>query len=288
MNAFTLPLTAALDPGVAGMKASTLAVLRRAGLTVPDGFVLAAAAHAEYLSALPDGGSAVGGDLDEDAYLQVLRQAEWPAGVRRELLEAHRVLAGGAAPVAVRSSSTVEDGAAHSYAGQFTSLLDVRGPDAVQDAVLRCWTGTRSHRVRRYHGGVAGAEMAVLVQHMVPARWSGVLFSTDPVRPAAGDRLLLEVVRGLPAQLCDGRVDPFRYEVDRSTLATVAGDAGVPSGLIRDVCLAALAAEEVLGRPVDMEWAAADGTVQVLQARPITPTAAPPPPTLVDLLMELD
>lgn len=299
MNRHTLPLARALDPAAAGAKAATLAVLLRAGLGVPDGFVLTPAAHAEFLRALPGGARAAAG-RDEAEYVRVLRRASWPAGLAGEVAAAHRELLPAGGPVAVRSSGTVEDGAVRSFAGQFTTVLDVRGIEAVRDAVLRCWAAVRSERVRRYRGYQGSMDMAVLVQHMVPARWSGVLFSTDPLGGGAADSMLVEAVPGLPDKLCDGSADPVRFRIDRKTsaLTTAAGEAAgagaspePPPGVIRQVGRTALEVEEVLGRPVDMEWAVAGegGRVQILQARPITRAASAPPspPSLADLLVNL-
>ena len=87
-----------------GAKAFTLARLRRAGLPVPDGFVLTAG------SALDGPGHAA-------------------------LTAAYARLGG---TVAVRSSSTAEDLEGASFAGQYRTVLDVRGEDAVRAAARVC------------------------------------------------------------------------------------------------------------------------------------------------------
>ena len=95
----------ATQPAVAGAKAAALAVARRAGLPTLGGFVVTTTGTA----ALDCGWCDV---------VAAMREA-W-----------HTLTADGRHPLVVRSSSTVEDGAASSMAGMFTSVLDVRGTPA--------------------------------------------------------------------------------------------------------------------------------------------------------------
>ena len=63
------------------------------------------------------------------------------------------------APVAVRSSATAEDTASASFAGMNETFLNVRGADAVIDAVRRCWRslfGARTIYYRAVSGLRAG------------------------------------------------------------------------------------------------------------------------------------
>lgn len=83
---------------------------------------------------------------------------------------------------AVRSSATAEDSPTASFAGQYDTFLDVVGPDAVLEHVRRSWAsldGDRAAAYRRQHG-VGAVAMGVVVQRMVPADVSGVLFTADP------------------------------------------------------------------------------------------------------------
>lgn len=150
-------------PRSIGSKAANLARAARAGLPVLPGFVI------------PDGGSA-----DTVA----LRRA-WD-----ELSD------GGTRPLVVRSSSPQEDTAESSLAGQFASVLDVRGWLGFRTAVQ-----TVLDSARRPDGSTA--PMAVLVQPMLTARVGGVMFGADPVAGRA-DRILVSAVRGGPDSLVSG------------------------------------------------------------------------------------
>ena len=102
-------------------------------------------------------------------------------------------------PIAVRSSATAEDMGIASFAGQYRSFTRVDDVGAVIDAVKRCWASLWLPAAREYrfrHGIPAdGLAMAVLLQSMVEADWSGVGFTTDPATKQSVMRV--EMVPGL-------------------------------------------------------------------------------------------
>jgi hypothetical protein len=73
---------------------------------------------------------------------------------------------------AVRSSANVEDVVTHSFAGQFRTILDIRGVDAIVEAIEQVWSQVRSPQMRAYmqKAGLDEAEiaMAVLIQEYDP------------------------------------------------------------------------------------------------------------------------
>lgn len=268
-----------IDPSQVGRwggKAANLALLARTGLPVPDGFCIASDA---YLSALAEGTLTPSAELAaqiEDAYAAI-----------------------GAGPVAVRSSAVAEDSEVASFAGQGDTILAVSGAEAVVDAVARCWRSARSARASAYRSARGideeSAAMAVVVQKMVPADASGVMFTRDPSDPN-GNALLIEGAWGLGEGIVSGRVQPDRFRVERPELAVAARDVAeklemaTPNGFvpvpearrlipcitdkqIRSLAEAGVRIEELYGAPQDVEWALADGKLWILQARPITASA---------------
>lgn len=275
-----LPLGAAdaARPPLVGGKAAALSRLA-ADFPVPPGFCVTTAAHALAPGPLP------------------------PAVVVRAVAEAYANLAarcGTADPaVAVRSSAVDEDGADASFAGQHETYLNVKGIDAVLDAVARCWASGSTERAlcyRRRHGLDGAPHLAVLVQRLVAADSSGVAFTLDPV---GGDSsaVWINAAWGLGESVVGGTVTPDVYvvrkadlrvtwrqiaEKGRMTVPVAAGTAevDVPRFLrgeptLTDEGAAAIARlavelERRMGWPVDVECAFADGTLHVLQCRPVT------------------
>ncbi|MEU4167046.1 phosphoenolpyruvate synthase [Streptomyces sp. NPDC026665] len=218
-------------------------------------------------------------------------------------------LAGGGA-VAVRSSGAQEDGERHSFAGQFDSFLNVRGLDEVVAHVRRCWASAfceRSLRYRARHGlAIDTGGVAVVVQRMVAAELSGVLFTADPASGRT-DRHVVSAVHGLGEGLVSGAVDADTVVLDVVTgkpLTTVIGDkevrydAGSGPGCQvspvadEDRARPALTADHLTrlhaagvrvtaryGAPQDIEWAIDGDALWILQSRPVTTLAAAAGPT---------
>ena len=149
-TAVALDDTVAGDEKVVGAKAANLARCAAASLPVVAGFVLTTEGVRRGLA-------------DND--------------VVGALIEMWEAAGGDDVTFVVRSSSTIEDSSTSSMAGQFTTVLDVRGREAFLAAV---------QEVVDSSGRVAGGDgedhpMAVLVQRQLEPRTSGVLFGVDPV-----------------------------------------------------------------------------------------------------------
>lgn len=178
--------------------------------------------------------------------------------------------------LAVRSSGGIEDGAAHSFAGIFDSVLQVEGLAALKAAVSQVWRSAFSRRaaIERLRCGLLDAplEMTVIVQRMVAAHWAGVAFSHDPIdgRP----EMLIEAVQGLGDALVSGAA---ASQSVRWGEAGLTGDAPLRNEQEMLVELGAVVrtVESQLGTAVDVEWAFDGEQVWVLQARPITSLHAP-------------
>lgn len=237
----TVALTdaARVDVGLVGGKAQQLGRLAAAGRAVPPGFVVP--------STVTDLGA-----------------------IRAELAEALLEIG---APVAVRSSAVAEDRDHASYAGQYTTVLDVHDLEAVIAAIETCWASATSAAAASYRSaqGDSDARMAVIVQRMVPARCAGVAFSANPVTGA--DEIVVEAVAGLGDELTDGAVTPERWVTDANGRPELLDAPGAPVLTSADAAtiaseVAAIAADH--GGPVDIEWAFDGGVLWVVQSRPIT------------------
>jgi rifampicin phosphotransferase len=274
-----VPLSKCRETSLVGGKAANLGRLIRAGFPVPDGFVVTTRAYcmAHTARALKD---------DHD----------WPAGLFQSIRQAYAAMGGGT--VAVRSSATAEDAAAASMAGQYETILDVRGEQQVIDAVWQCWRSLDAPRakayLRRHEIDSADVGMAVVVQRLVSADVAGVLFTSNP-HNGWHREMLLEASWGLGELLVSGQVQPDALRLERETgrvLSTTIADkhvrlvAGtreeqvVEESQRRQPCLRSRdvhrlwqlgkRAAEHFGSPQDIEWAIQNEEVYLLQSRPIT------------------
>lgn len=202
--------------------------------------------------------------------------------------------------VAVRSSALDEDGPDASFAGQFATFLNVSGAQGVVQAVKRCWQSALSERVQRYvraHDlSPNSVRMAVLVQQLVPADVSAVAFSVNPVT-GARDEVVINASWGLGESVVSGTVTPDTFVVRKADATVLSRDlsdkhrmtvpaaggveeVAVPRLLRRhpsldeeqvvEVARLALDLEQRMGWPVDIECAYENGTLHLLQCRPVT------------------
>lgn len=272
-----------------GGKGASLDRLGKLGFRVPPAFCLTTAAFRAQLAATVDTALEATGAVDVAAVAEGLARVPLAEGVARPLagaidrLVANVGEAGFQPRFAVRSSAVGEDGSAASYAGLHETELDV-APAEIPDAVRRCWASLWSPAAiayrRRRDLSAADAAMAVVVQALVPAAASAVVFTRHPVT-GRDDQVVATAVRGLGDAMVSGTVTPDTYVVDRASRALVQFEPGEdPRGraLSPDV-LAALIdlcvdVEGRFGQAVDVEAAFAGERWYLLQARPITTGAA--------------
>jgi len=242
-----IPLEAVTDEAVGG-KAEGLARLLSYGFEVPRGFVIQGASESE----LPP-------DLEEQ-YERI-----------------------GAGKVAVRSSATGEDSGDASFAGQYETVLNVEGAEALVDAIQDCVRSLSNARATAYRDeklGQAEVKMNIVVQQMVDARAAGVVFTANPMN-ARRDQVVVDAVSGLGEALVSGHATPDHWVLRRDgevVVSDVQDDTPVLSERERARLLdGALHAEARYGAPIDMEWAIdKEGRLRWLQARPITELPADP------------
>lgn len=302
----------------AGAKAANLAALREYDVRVPRWSAIPADIFDAFVSTVDgvDGALARAGADPERAAAEIarlIREAEVPAGVSGAVRAAYDAV--GYDPVAVRSSGVEEDGDRFSFAGQFDTYLNVIGYEQVLARVKDCWASAFSARSLSYRRQndlpLRAAGMGVVIQQMVRAEASGVMFTADPAT-GARDRYVVSSVYGLGEGLVSGAVDADTVILCAATGAVLQADLGdkaerydyaaTGSGVeVTEVSVAdrersALAEGDLtelyraggvisaaFGGPQDIEWAMADGQLWILQSRPITTpldAVEPDPPTL--------
>lgn len=292
-----------------GGKARNLAALSRAGFSVPAAHAMPAQVCERVLSSIlpPEdlpaevvARHAKHGSARLEAIVEKVRRAPLPSDLHDELRTAFLSLQSqGATAVAVRSSSLGEDQSLASAAGLHRSVLGVRTVDALVDAVRECWASLYSPQVVAYLSRQVQRTdlyMGVVVQAMVPAEIGGVLFTANPL---TGDtrEVVINANYGLPGPVVDGRVSPDTYRYDKAsralrervlgekalavrhvrgrlveapTLDSERADFCLDEALQRDLVELGMRLERQFEAPQDVEWAAVDHRIYVLQTRPIT------------------
>jgi len=295
----------AIDAARFGPKTANLAALGRAGLPIPGGVCLGAEAYRHQIAALGLDDTARKVFGSEDAAqarrhalrmkLELLEQPIAPE-ILEPLLSAWRTLvASTGALTAVRSSALVEDRYGSNFAGQFESYLGIEVESEFVTAVRACWAALWSTRALRYMAthdlDPADTAMAVLIQPLVAAKASGGGLS----RTATGE-MLVSATWGLGSSIAQGEVTPDRFELsaEGELLRTAVGQKdhtvacehrrapsteAVASALVTEPCLTPAQvvdiarllrrAEDVVGVPVEIEWALDDSGFKLLQARPL-------------------
>ncbi|HTW76559.1 MAG TPA: phosphoenolpyruvate synthase [Thermoplasmata archaeon] len=302
------------DLPLVGGKAGKLGELIREGLPVPPGFVVTTEAYQAFVDAtplartIPEALASIRPDQPAtvEAAAQRIRagfeSAPFPAELETTLREAYERFAKShhVRFSAVRSSATAEDLEGASFAGLQDTYLNVTGVDAILTAIRKCWGSLFTPRVLVYrqkkgfdHGAV---KLAVLVQKMVDATVSGILFTRDP--NTGENHMIVEAGWGLGEAIVGGEVTPDHYVVDGATqkvvhkqiseqkVRLIRADGGgnvredVPASersqqklsdhrLGRLVSLARLI-ESHYRRPMDVEWCGDANALYIVQARPVT------------------
>jgi len=122
--------------------------------------------------------------------------------------------------VAVRSSATAEDLPEASFAGQQETYPNVKGEEAVLEAVQKCWASLWTARATFYRYTQDFDHMHVylstVIQKMVFAERSGVAFTINPVTGDSSE-IMINAAWGLGEAVVGGRVTPDEYLVDKDT-----------------------------------------------------------------------
>lgn len=262
-----------LPEGNFGGKANSLATLFKAGFNVPKGFVIPSSEV-------------------ENVFVSFTQNAEMPAAEKRVFIEtcseqftpliedawsSTKDFFPKDTKVAVRSSVNLEDGSVFSFAGQFTTILNVQNFDEFAGAVLECILSTYNETAIAYchnhHIDCDQLRVNVVVQEMVDPEHAGVCFTVNPLTGNEKE-ILIESIDGLGENLVQGTATPSSYRVnwydDAITQLNQIDVSALDEDSIREVVKQALEIQQLYGYPVDIEWALKDRQLYILQARPMT------------------
>jgi pyruvate, water dikinase len=218
------------DIPIVGGKGANLGEMTNAGIPVPPGFIVTAAAYFDFIEKadLDDKIKTLLDPIDvhnskqlQETAVKVqklITDAKMPPETARAIEEAYVKMGRGL--VAVRSSATAEDLPEASFAGQQATFLNIQGEKDVVVAVQGCWAslfGARAIFYRQEQGFEHfKVGIAVPVQKMVQSESSGVMFTIDP-NTSDKDKITIEAVLGLGEMIVSGDVTPDHYVVDKKS-----------------------------------------------------------------------
>lgn len=316
----------ASDLPLVGGKGANLGEMAEAGFPVPPGFCLTTAAFRHFIATCPQMETfyAALANLPNNDLLatrkigEEIRQTLHNLPIPDEVVTAVSQQIDPNLAYAVRSSATAEDLPDASFAGQQDTFLNVQGETAVLNAVRRCWASLFTDRAILYrqqngfdHREVA---LAVVVQQMVLPELSGILFTADPVSQKR-HITSIDASYGLGEALVAGLVSADLYRVntrsnklvevkvgekklairplpDGDTVQEALPEAQQNAQVLSEAQALALAqlgqrVQAHYSQPQDIEWAIAEGTIYLLQTRPITTLFPLPAPRPTDEALHL-
>ena len=318
----------------AGGKGTNLGVLINAGLPVPPGFIITAKAYRFHIED--------SGILDkikiylEDKDLSNIEEltniskvisgwilnAPMPQAIESEVIDFYKALEHkqdesklGRAnlSVAVRSSATAEDLPTASFAGQQETYLGVIGIKDVLRHIKLCWGSLWTPQAISYRERMMfehlRVDLAVVIQSMVNAEMSGVMFTANPVSGSKKE-VVINSNYGLGETVVSGSVTPDTITLTKDGLikdkilgskeekiSLVNGSAvyqevdnkdrekfSLTDNQLLELLDLAIRVEKYYGSPQDIEWAISKGVLYLLQARLITTLSVDP---IEDLGLEL-
>jgi phosphohistidine swiveling domain-containing protein len=205
--------------------------------------------------------------------------------------------------VSVRSSAADEDGSQHSFAGIHESFLYVKGAASIADHIRNVWASGYQERALLYRkeNGLPlhPVPMAVIIQRMINAETSGVVFTANPTTQNPHS-MVISALYGLGEGLVSAGLDADHIEYNKRSNTSCTRPASKPTrymlnlesgaGIhecavddalqeaaalspeqIENVATTARAIEMLQRRPQDIEFCFdAAGALYILQTRDIT------------------
>ncbi|MFX1443294.1 MAG: PEP/pyruvate-binding domain-containing protein [Promethearchaeota archaeon] len=308
------------DPAILGGKGSSLIKLMQIGVRVPPGFILKAnsyktfideSEHNEQLKTLLKTELSIKKVLHISKVIkQLIRTSRIPSKIEKQIKTGLKKLkkeSGSYASYAVRSSATIEDTETFSFAGQAKSYLYNKGFDEIILSVKKCWASLFTPSALFYiiqmnkkgqKISLLDIQMAVVIQKMVDADVSGVLFTSNVLNNNNGE-MMINSTWGLGETIANNIIIPDMFILNKKKFEIIKYVIGAkekksirnPNGSytiiidtdpnfqqisslnenqLQKLYHLGLTLEREFKYPQDIEWAIENDIIYTLQSRPIT------------------
>ncbi|NMC37196.1 MAG: hypothetical protein GYA41_02600 [Bacteroidales bacterium] len=234
-------LKAGLKSDLTGNKANSLIFLHNYGFNIPVTYLVTTHAHELFLKT----GTSIFDDLRKE--LKGFRDISY----------------------AIRSSTTAEDSKDFSFAGQFQTLMNIRGTENILTAIRQVWESASLLNDNQYlkRTGISKIKCAVIIQEMISAEIAGVSFSRNPVTNQ--NETVIEAVEGLGEELVQKGISPLRWRFFKDKIIEGNSDYRYIS-VIKKVAKDTLRIKHYYGNNIDIEWVYDGKKIYYLQVREIT------------------
>jgi phosphohistidine swiveling domain-containing protein len=234
-------LKAGLKSDETGNKANSLLFLHRYGFNIPISFLVTTHAYERFLK-------------ERSVLVDELR---------KEVLNLPDL------NYAIRSSTTAEDSKDYSYAGQFQTLMNIRGTENILKAVQEVWSSASVLIDNEYlrKTKISTLKCGVIIQEMISSKLAGVSFSRNPVTNQ--NEIVIEAVEGYGEDLVQKGITPLRWRI-RKNIASEGNENHHYYSVIRQVAADTVRLKRYFGSHIDIEWAYDGKKLYYLQLRQIT------------------
>lgn len=243
---YIYPLLSPAIPNSIGNKAANLRLLHHKKFQIPETFVCSWEAHQEYLA-------------NREEILDRLAQE------LRNLLKPNQ-------SYAVRSSANIEDSLEYSFAGQFTTVLNLQNIDQILQAICQIWDEVQSDSVKVYLQRAFNSQitlkMAVVIQEMITPCYSGVSFSKNPITTL--DEVIVEAILGIGTPLVQDGITPMRWVNKWGNWIVLPDGNPIPIEIMEQVVSQTKKIAKIFDKEVDLEWVYDGKHLYWLQMRDIT------------------
>jgi len=211
------------DFNLAGGKGYNLSQMFNYSINVPNGFVVTSVAYDSYVNKnhisqkIDNILSSNSSNEEKSRTIKLLFDVQtFPEDLKRQILSEMTNKTSGR--VAVRSSSTLEDLPGISFAGQYSSYLNVEAPDLIEKVVL-CWQSLWNERAIEYRAKfnlTTKFTHSVIIQEMINSKLSGVIFTSNPINGIRNE-MLINASYGLGEAVVSGEVNADQYIVNKKS-----------------------------------------------------------------------